>query len=119
MTGSTVDVDTQPDGTVVIRPHGTLDADDAVELRRTLVHAVRRMRPLRLVLDLSDVAGLDPINLGVLAAACQLGDDHHVVVFLDNPGPGIADRLYAAGVPRHRLRQTDYDLTAGPTECGG
>ena len=35
MTASTVDVETSPDGTLVIQPHGALDADDAVELRRT------------------------------------------------------------------------------------
>jgi len=106
MTGATVDVDTRPDGTVVIQPHGDLAAENAVELRRTLVHAVRRLRPLRLILDLHDVADLDPINLGILAAACQLGDDHQVAVLLDHCAPAIAGRLFAAGVPRHRLRHT-------------
>ncbi|GAA4960319.1 hypothetical protein GCM10025331_59330 [Actinoplanes utahensis] len=47
---------------------------------------------------------LDPINLGTIAAACHLGDDHHVAVFLDHPSAALADRLIAAGVPRHRLR---------------
>ena len=112
MTGVSVDVDTRLDGTVVIQPHGTLAADDAVDLRRMLVHAVRRLRPLRLILDLHDVADLDPINLGTLAAACQLGDDYHVAVFLDHSTPAIASRLFAAGVPRHRLRHTGrYDPT--------
>lgn len=82
-----------------------LDADDAVELRRTLVHAVRHLRPLRLVLDLHDVADIDPINLGTLVAACFLGDDHQVAVFLDRSSPAIADRLSAAGVATHRLRE--------------
>jgi hypothetical protein len=54
MAGTTVDVDTY-----------------AVELRRALIHAVRRVRPLRLVLDPHDVADLDPIILGTLAAACR------------------------------------------------
>jgi anti-anti-sigma factor len=104
MSGATVDVDTRPDGTLVIQPHGMLDADDAVELRRTIVHAVRRLRPLRLVVDLGDLRDLDPINLGTLAAACHLGDDHRVAVFLDHSSPEIAERLTAAGVPGHRLR---------------
>jgi anti-anti-sigma factor len=106
MSGATVDVETSPDGTLVIHPHGVLDADDAVELRRAIVHAVRRLRPLRLVVDLSDLHDLDAINLGTLAAACHLGDDHRVAVFLDHSSPAIAGRLIAAGVPGHRLRRT-------------
>ncbi|MDT4995894.1 MAG: hypothetical protein QOH97_5786 [Actinoplanes sp.] len=104
MSGVTVDVETCPDGTLVIHPHGVLDADNAVDLRRTIVRALRRTRPLRLIVDLSDLHDLDAINLGTLAAACHLGDDHRVAVFIDNSHPSIADRLTAAGVSRHRLR---------------
>jgi anti-anti-sigma factor len=104
VTASTVDVGTSPDGTLVIRPHGVLDDTDAVDLQRTLVHAIRHTRPLRLVLDLTDVQDLTGINLGTLAAACHLGDDHHVAVFLDHPQPMIAEQLACAGVPAHRLR---------------
>jgi len=75
-----------------------------VELRHTLVHAVRRLRPLRLILDLRHVEDLDSINVGTLAAACQLGDDHQVAVFVDNSSRTIAGRLTAAGVADHRLR---------------
>ncbi|TNH28513.1 STAS domain-containing protein [Micromonospora orduensis] len=105
MSGATLDVQTSPDGTLVIHPHGVLDADNTVQLRRTIVHAVRRVRPLRLVINLSDLQDLDAINLGALAAACDLGDDHQVKVFLDYCSPMIAQRLAAAGVPSHRLRQ--------------
>lgn len=106
MDGATVTVETSPDGTLVIHPHGVLGADDAVELRRAIVHAVRRVRPLRLVVELCDLQDLDAINLGTLAAACHLGDDHQVAVFLDHSSPVIAERLAAAGVPGHRLRHT-------------
>jgi hypothetical protein len=75
-------------------------------LRRVLVHTVRRLRPLRLVLDLADVPEIDAINVGTLSAVCGLGDDHHVLVFLDNSTAGIAERLAAAGVPAPRLRRT-------------
>ena len=84
MRNSAFDVDTTNDGSVVVRPHGTVGADLAVELQQVLVHAIRKLRPLRLVLDLGDVCDLDPINLGTLAAVCDLGDDHQVIVFLDN-----------------------------------
>jgi anti-anti-sigma factor len=104
MTTSTVDVNTAADGTLVICPHGILDATDAVGLRRTLVQAIRHTRTLRLVLNLADVQELEPINLGTLAAACHLGDDHHVAVFLDHCSAHLADLLTTAGVPRHRLR---------------
>ncbi len=104
MSDTTLDVEISPDGTLVIQPHGVLDAEDAVELRRTLVHAVRRLRPLRLVIDLRDLDDLDAINLGILAAACYLGDDYRVAVFLDHCSPAITERFIAAGVPGHRLR---------------
>jgi anti-anti-sigma regulatory factor len=105
MADGPVDVLTGPDGSLVLQPHGAIGPDDAVELRQTLVHAVRHIRPLRLILDLQDVSELDPINLGTLAAACTLGDDHHVVIFVDRSTTAIADQLTAAGVPYQRLRQ--------------
>jgi hypothetical protein len=64
----------------------------------------RRRRPSRLVLDLRHVRDLDAINVGPLAAACQLGDDYRVAVFLDHSSAAIAERLTAAGAPGHRLR---------------
>ncbi|WP_436534401.1 STAS domain-containing protein [Actinoplanes sp. HUAS TT8] len=104
MTATTVDIGTGPDGTLVIRPHGSLGDTDAVDLQRALVHAIRHTRPLRLVVDLIEVGQVDPINLGTLAAACLLGDEHKVAVFLDHPQPEVADRLASAGVPAHRVR---------------
>ncbi|MEV6301840.1 hypothetical protein AB0M02_20680 [Actinoplanes sp. NPDC051861] len=104
MTTTAVDVTTSPDGTLVIQPCAVLGATEAIGLRRTLVQAIRHTRPLRLVLDLALVEELDPINLGTLVAACHLGDDHKVAVFLDHPSPAIAGQLAAAGVPRHRVR---------------
>jgi anti-anti-sigma regulatory factor len=104
MAASTLDVTTTPDGTLVIHPRCLRAAEDATELRRALVHAIRHVRPSRLVLDLADVPELDPINLGALAAACHLGDDHQVTVFVDHSSALIAVLLTAAGVPRHRIR---------------
>lgn len=101
---ATLDVHTAPDGGVLIHLRGPVGADRAVELRQLLVHTVRRVRPLRLVIDLADVPDLDAINVGSVAAACHLGDDHQVAVFVDNPSDRLVDRLTAAGVPRQRLR---------------
>jgi hypothetical protein len=39
-------------------------------------------------------------------AACILGDDHRVVVFLDDASTEVAGQLFAAGVPSQRMRQT-------------
>ena len=99
-----LDVRTSTDGSMVLAPHGDLGPECAVELRQVLVHTIRQVRPLRLILDLARVSDLDPINLGTLAAACELGDDHQVAVFLDHARPGLAADLNAAGVPAHRLR---------------
>jgi len=113
MTGAAVDIGTSPDGTIVIQPHGTLGIAEAIELRGALVRAIRHDRPLRLILELADVHDLDAINLGTLAAACHLGDDHQVAVFLDHATPGIAEDLTAAGVPTHRLRHVAAVAGAG------
>src|SRR4051794_7300367 len=99
MSNSSVDARTGVDGSLIIQPHGALTADGAVELQQMLVHGVRKIRPLRLILDLSDVVAVDPINLGTLAALCDLADDHGVVVFLDDPSAAIRAELLAAGVP--------------------
>jgi anti-anti-sigma regulatory factor len=105
MRSSALEVRTSADGSVVIAPHGSVGVDKAVELRQVLVHTVRRIRPLRLILDLSDVPELDPINLGSVAAVCDLGDDLQVAVFVHNPTNALARQLTAAGVPHQRLRQ--------------
>jgi anti-anti-sigma factor len=102
----TVDVRTDADGSLVVRPQGALDADCAVPFRQTLVHAVRKLRPLRLIVDLAEVTAIDPINLGTLAALCDLADDHGVLVFLDNASFGLTAELRAAGVPQQRFRVT-------------
>ena len=106
MRGSVLEVRTSADGSVVITPHGVVGLDKAVELRQVLVHTVRRVRPLRLIVDLTDVPELDPINVGSVAAACDLGDDHQVAVFVHNPPPLLAEQLTAAGVPHQRLRNS-------------
>jgi anti-anti-sigma regulatory factor len=106
MRGSVLEVRTSSDGSVVIAPHGIVGLDKAVELRQVLVHTVRRVRPLRLIVDLADVPELDPINVGSVAAACSLGDDHQVAVFVHNPVPLLAEQLAAAGVPHQRLRNS-------------
>ncbi len=111
MPDTSVDVRTGVDGSLVVQPHGAMDYDCAVHFRQVLVHAIRKVRPLRLILDLSDVSDVDPINLGTLAALCDLAEDHHVIVFMDNSSPGLADQLQAAGVPPQRLRsRTPADL---------
>jgi anti-anti-sigma regulatory factor len=113
MSDRDVDIATRDDGSLVIRPHGSVGPDQAVHLQQTLVHALRHTRPLRLIVELRYVADIDPINVGTFVAACGLGDDHQVAVFLDNPSEDLADRLAAAGVPRQRLRHTALPEPAG------
>lgn len=48
------------------------------------------------------------IYVGSVAAACDLGDDHQVAVFVHNPLPVLADQLTAAGVPHRRLRNSTF-----------
>ncbi|MEV4349378.1 STAS domain-containing protein [Actinoplanes sp. NPDC049596] len=108
MHSSVLEVRAGADGSVVIAPHGEVGDDQTAEFRRALVHAVRKVRPFLLIVDLADVPELDPVNVGSVAAACALGDDHHVTVFVDNPRREVARRLQAAGVPHQRLRSSGH-----------
>ena len=98
-----IEVRTADDGSVLILLRGSVGPECAVELRQLVVRTVRRVRPLRLMLDLTEVVTLDPINVGTLIAACLLGDDHAVAVFLVNPGPDLATRLALGGVPERSV----------------
>ncbi|HEY0532630.1 MAG TPA: STAS domain-containing protein [Actinoplanes sp.] len=103
---SDVETHSEPDGSLVIQPHGVMDADRAVPLRQLLVHAVRKVRPRQLIVDLRDVHTLDAINLGTLAALCGVADDHRVALVLANPSAEIRSELLAAGVAAQRIRYT-------------
>jgi anti-anti-sigma factor len=105
MPNSSVEVRTDVDGSLVVTPPDVLDSECAVQFRQTLVHAVRKLRPLRLIVDLAQVSSIDPINLGTLAALCDLADDHHVAVFLQSASAEIATDLRTAGVPAQRFRR--------------
>ena len=99
-----LEVLTTDDGNVMVCAHGAIDLAGSGELRHVLVHTMRRVRPAQLILDLGDVPALDPINLGAVVAACELGDDHAVTVYVQNPSATLAAQLTAAGVPRQRVR---------------
>jgi anti-anti-sigma factor len=105
-------VRTEADGSLVVSPRGALDSDGAVQFRQTLVHAVRKLRPLRLIVDLGGVTTIDPINLGTLAALCDLADDHGVAVFLRNASPLIGEDLRTAGVPPQRFHRPETAVQA-------
>jgi hypothetical protein len=55
--------------------------------------------------EAADVLEIDPINVGTLSAVCGIGDDHQVLIFLDNSSAGVTERLVAAGVPAQRIRR--------------
>jgi anti-anti-sigma factor len=101
---SDVETRTEPDGSLIIHPRGAMDAGRAAPFRQLLVHAVRKVRPRRLIVELRDVHTVDAISLGTLAALCDLADDHRVAVILVNPTAEIRSELLAAGVPAQRIR---------------
>ncbi|BCY06916.1 STAS domain-containing protein [Actinoplanes sp. L3-i22] len=106
MLGPVLEIRTADDGSVIISPHGAGDPGRADEFRLALVHTLRRVRPVTLIVDLTDVPEVDPIELGSVVAACDLGDDHHVTVLVRSPSGAVTDRLTAAGVPRQRVSST-------------
>ena len=100
-----VSVQETTDGAVLVRVHRELDAEAAAQLRRALVHVIRRVRPHRMVVDLDAVDDLDSVNAGTLAAGYQLGADHDVLVTVHYRVPRVGRQLRAAGVPYEQLHQ--------------
>jgi anti-anti-sigma factor len=98
-----VSVQETTDGAVLVRVHRELDAEAAAQLRRALVHVIRRVRPHRMVVDLDAVDDLDSVNAGTLAAGYQLGADHDVVVTVQYRVPQVGRQLRAAGMPHEQL----------------
>jgi anti-anti-sigma factor len=89
----TVDVYHAPTLTAIYL-HGDIDAAAAVHLRAALVQALgRRRRGNRLVVDLTEATGLDPIGVGALLAARDAARDARAVFLLRAPNPGLAPGL--------------------------
>lgn len=114
---SDVETRTESDGSLVIQPRGALGTERANAFRQLLVHAVRKIRPRHLMVELVDVRTIDAINLGTLAALCGLADDHRVTVILANPRADIRAELLAAGVPAQRIRYTRDTVSADTPEA--
>jgi anti-anti-sigma regulatory factor len=106
MANTSVELRTDQDGTLVVRPLGAVDDGSAQVFRQMLIHAVRRVRPLSLVVDLRAVPSVDPLHLGTLSALCELADEQHVRVIVAVNDPLLAIQLRAAGVPRQCVRST-------------
>jgi anti-anti-sigma regulatory factor len=99
-----VEVRTEEDGSLVIVLPDDIAAAQAVPFRQLLVHAVRKVRPERLVVELAGVRTIDSINVGILTALCGLADDHRVALTLHDPTVELRGALLAAGVPAERIR---------------
>jgi anti-anti-sigma regulatory factor len=111
MANTSVELRTDPDGTLVVRPLGAVDDDCGRLFRQMLIHAVRRVRPLSLLVDLRAVPVVDQLHVGTLAALCELADDQHVRVVVAVGDPALAIQLRAAGVPGQCVRSTVSDET--------
>jgi anti-anti-sigma regulatory factor len=106
MANTSVLVRTDQDGTLVVRPLGAVDESCAPAFRQTLIHAVRRVRPVDLRVDLGGVPFVDPLHFGTLAALCELAADLHIRVVVAVSDPALVLGLRAAGVPGQCIRST-------------
>jgi len=106
MANTSVELRTEQDGTLVVRPLGAVDDECGRLFRQTLIHAVRRVRPLNLLVDLRDVPFVDPLHLGTLAVLCELADEQHVRVVVAVHDSALVIQLRAAGVPGQCIRST-------------
>src|SRR5437763_1445848 len=106
MANTSVEVETDQDGTLVVRPLGAVDDSCGRGFRQAVVHAGRRGRPLSVLVALRAVPFVDPLHLGTLAALCELADDQHVRVVVAVTDPALALELRAAGVPGQCVRST-------------
>lgn len=85
-------------GTVVVTAHGHLDADRGVLLEGVLVDLIEGQGNLEVVLDLRDVAAVDPSSVQVLVAAAAAAADRGGELTFAHASESVIATLAAAGL---------------------
>jgi anti-sigma B factor antagonist len=87
-----------PDGGVVVEVRGEIDIASADRLRRVLVDAASRLRPVRLVVDLLHVTFIDSVGIGVLVEGHQTARTLGIRCTIRQPSAFVVAQLQQTGL---------------------
>lgn len=85
-------------GVVVVTVHGSLDASSCSALEAVLADLIEGQGNLRVVVDVGDMAVVDPSCLGVLVAAADSAAGRGGEVTFAHPTDSVARALEVAGL---------------------
>jgi anti-anti-sigma factor len=95
----TIDVHVEAVGTVVVRPGGEIDAENAPELREVVTaRLATQPAPAAIKIDLSEVGFIDSVGIGALVACFHAAAASGVALTVVNPTSYVHRILYISGL---------------------
>jgi anti-anti-sigma factor len=97
---STLSLTVRPegDGTVLISPHGEIDADNAHEIRDAVSGILATSRPPSIKIDMVSVSFIDSIGIGALVGCYHAAAASDVRLMVTNPTAYVHRVLYVSGL---------------------
>jgi anti-anti-sigma factor len=97
---STLSLTVQPDvdGTVVITPHGEIDADNAHEIREAVSSLLATSTPSIIKIHLADVGFIDSVGIGALVGCYHAASASGVKLVVTSPAAYVHRVLYVSGL---------------------
>jgi anti-sigma B factor antagonist len=96
----TIDVHVEAAGTVVVRPHGEIDAENAHEVREAVTSRLTGDPTSRsaIKIDLCGVSFIDSVGVGVLVGCFHAAAAYGVKLTVVNPTAYVHRILYISGL---------------------
>ena len=108
----------ETDGATCVRVAGTVDLDNAYQLREATDQALLGKLPQRIVLDLRSVDLIDSIGIGVLVSCFHAAAAYRVPLIVTDPTPLVHRQLWVCGLAGMFGRPTtlaEYESTLAGT----
>jgi anti-anti-sigma factor len=96
----TIDVHVEAVGTVVVKPHGEIDSQNAHEVREVVTARLAASHPPRgaIKIDLGSVSFIDSVGIGALVACFHAAAASGVKLTVVNPTAYVHRILYISGL---------------------
>jgi anti-sigma B factor antagonist len=98
MSTLSITVRTDAGGTVHIHPTGEIDGDNAHEIRETVSRLLATSRPAMFKIDMSRVAFIDSVGIGVLVSCYHAAAASRIRLVVVNPTAYVHRLLYVSGL---------------------
>lgn len=98
MTTLSLTVRPDVDGTVLISPHGEIDADNAHEVREAVSSLLATSTPSTIRVHLADVGFIDSVGIGALVGCYHAASASGVRLLVTSPTAYVHRVLYVSGL---------------------